>query len=70
MEKATYNKVTSKFYYYGREVIRALMDAMKEVDSVTFRDPVHAPALDDDGYYQYNNDRIYRMERRRILGSY
>lgn len=52
MEKATYNKVTSKFYYYGKEVIQALKDAMEEVGSANFRDFVHAPALDEDGYYQ------------------
>lgn len=52
MEKVTYNKVTSEFYYYGQEVIRALMDAVKEIGSATFIDPVHAPALDEDGYYQ------------------
>lgn len=52
MEKATYNKVTSEFYHYGKEVIQALKDAMKEVGSATFRDFVHAPALDEDGYYQ------------------
>lgn len=51
MEKATYNKVTSEFYYYGKEVIRALNDVMKEVGSAIFKDPVHAPALDDEGYY-------------------
>ena len=52
MNKSTYNKVTSEFYYYGKEVERALMDAVKEIGSASFRDPVHAPALDDDGYYQ------------------
>lgn len=52
MKEARFNKVTSEFAYYSREVIRALRDAMKEIGSATFRDPVHAPAIDDDGYYQ------------------
>lgn len=52
MEKATFNKVTSEFSYYSGEVIRALSEAMKEIKSAIFRDPVHAPALDEDGYYQ------------------
>lgn len=52
MEKERFNKVTSEFSYYSSEVIRALMEAMKEIGSASFRDPVHAPALDEDGYYQ------------------
>ena len=52
MDKNAYNKVANDFMRCSAEIMRTLKEAIRKVGSVHFSDPIHAPALDEDGYYE------------------
>ena len=51
MKREDYDKAVVAFNERSYDVIRMLKDAVKKIRNVKFNSPVHAPVLDNGGYY-------------------